>query len=131
MELPLGEERWLWIEAGSEICGPASGQCKNFPQSFLQVIFLHFLYKMLNCLCFSEPKSILAPEKELTREELEALIAEHGQESRPESRVSGAGGSRPGSRAARTQVNNPQHFCFLNISVPFDKLSKNNLQLAN
>ena len=86
---------------------------------------------MLNCLCFSEPKSILAPEKELTREELEALIAEHGQESRPESRVSGAGGSRPGSRAARTQVNNPQHFCFLNISVPFDKLSKNNLQLAN
>ena len=60
---------------------------------------------MTNLICVSEPKSILAPEKELTREELEALIAEHGQESRPESRVSGAGGSRPGSRAAtRTQV---------------------------
>merc|ERR1719384_2870040 len=52
---------------------------------------------------YSEPRSILAPDRELTREELEALIAEHGQESRPESRVSGAGGSRPSSRAARNQ----------------------------
>merc|ERR1719270_2513173 len=59
---------------------------------------------------YSEPKSILAPEKELTREELEALIAEHGQESRPESRVSGAGGSRPGSRAARTQMDSAQSY---------------------
>jgi len=59
---------------------------------------------------YSEPKSILAPEKELTREELEALIAEHGQESRPESRVSGAGGSRPGSRAAKTQMDSAQSF---------------------
>merc|ERR1740129_1132750 len=59
---------------------------------------------------YSEPKSILAPEKELTREELEALIAEHGQESRPESRVSGAGGSRPGSRAAKTHMDSAQSF---------------------
>ena len=28
---------------------------------------------------YSEPRSILAPDRELTREELEALIAEHGQ----------------------------------------------------
>lgn len=48
---------------------------------------------------YSEPRSILAPDKELTREELEALIREHGQESRPESRVS-QGNSRPISRAA-------------------------------
>jgi len=44
---------------------------------------------------YSEPRSILAAERELTREELEALIAEHGQESRPESRLSQ--GSRPQS----------------------------------
>ena len=30
---------------------------------------------------YSEPRSILAPDRELTREELEALIAEHGQVS--------------------------------------------------
>jgi len=59
---------------------------------------------------YSEPKSILAPEKELSREELEALIAEHGQESRPESRVSGAGGSRPSSRAARNQMDSAQNY---------------------
>ena len=47
----------------------------------------------------SEPKSILAQDKELSREELEALIREHGQESRPESRLSQAA-SRPDSRAA-------------------------------
>ena len=51
---------------------------------------------------FSEPRSILAPERELTREELEALIAEHGQESRPESRLS-QGGSRPESRIQQQQ----------------------------
>merc|ERR1719336_783894 len=53
---------------------------------------------------YSEPRSILAPDRELTREELEALIAEHGQESRPESRLSQGGGSRPGSRAAQQQT---------------------------
>jgi len=61
---------------------------------------------------YSEPRSILAPEKELTREELEALIAEHGQESRPESRLS-QGGSRPSSRAAGKQmetVQQQQHY---------------------
>merc|ERR1719323_3029333 len=61
---------------------------------------------------YSEPRSILAPEKELTRKELEALIAEHGQESRPESRLS-QGGSRPGSRAAGKQmetVQQQQHY---------------------
>ena len=47
----------------------------------------------------SEPRSILATEKELSREELEALIREHGQESRPESRLSQTA-SRPDSRAA-------------------------------
>ena len=47
----------------------------------------------------SEPRSILAQDKELTREELEALIREHGQESRPESRLSQSA-SRPDSRAA-------------------------------
>ena len=47
----------------------------------------------------SEPRSILAQDKELTREELEALIREHGQESRPESRLSQTA-SRPDSRAA-------------------------------
>jgi len=52
---------------------------------------------------YSEPRSILAPDKELTREELEALIREHGQESRPESRVS-QGNSRPVSRAANNGV---------------------------
>jgi len=56
---------------------------------------------------YSEPRSILAPEKELTREELEALIAEHGQESRPESRLS-QGGSRPSSRAAGKQMESVQ-----------------------
>jgi len=56
---------------------------------------------------YSEPRSILAPEKELTREELEALIAEHGQESRPESRLS-QGGSRPSSRAAGKQIESVQ-----------------------
>ena len=50
----------------------------------------------------SEPRSILAQDKELTREELEALIREHGQESRPESRLSQAN-SRPDSRAAFQQ----------------------------
>jgi len=48
---------------------------------------------------YSEPRSILAQDKELSREELEALIREHGQESRPESRLS-QGASRPDSRAA-------------------------------
>merc|ERR1719400_122857 len=48
---------------------------------------------------YSEPRSILATEKELSREELEALIREHGQESRPESRLSQTA-SRPDSRAA-------------------------------
>ena len=50
----------------------------------------------------SEPRSILATEKELSREELEALIREHGQESRPESRLS-QGNSRPDSRMAGQQ----------------------------
>jgi len=50
---------------------------------------------------YSEPRSILAPEKELTREELDAIIKEHGQESRPESRMSQ--GSRPQSRAQKQQ----------------------------
>ena len=49
----------------------------------------------------SEPKSILGNDKELTREELEAIIQEHGQESRPESRISQ--GSRPQSRAQKQQ----------------------------
>ena len=53
----------------------------------------------LNIVMISEPKSILAQDKELSREELEALIREHGQESRPESRLSQAA-SRPDSRAA-------------------------------
>merc|ERR1719471_2525472 len=56
---------------------------------------------------YSEPRSILAPDKELTREELEALIREHGQESRPESRVS-QGNSRPVSRAANNGVTGGQ-----------------------
>eukprot|EP00092_Neocalanus_flemingeri_P107763 GFUD01138324.1.p1 GENE.GFUD01138324.1~~GFUD01138324.1.p1 ORF type:complete len:835 (+),score=281.66 GFUD01138324.1:236-2740(+) len=50
---------------------------------------------------YSEPKSILGNEKELTREELEAIIKEHGAESRPESRMSQ--GSRPQSRAQKQQ----------------------------
>merc|ERR1719495_2500665 len=50
---------------------------------------------------YSEPKSILAPDPELTREELEAIIKEHGAESRPESRLSQ--GSRPSSRAQKQQ----------------------------
>jgi len=50
---------------------------------------------------YSEPKSILAPDQELTREELEAIIKEHGAESRPESRLSQ--GSRPSSRAQKQQ----------------------------
>lgn len=50
---------------------------------------------------YSEPKSILGNDKELTREELEAIIQEHGQESRPESRISQ--GSRPQSRAQKQQ----------------------------
>jgi len=53
---------------------------------------------------YSEPKSILGIEKELTREELEAIIKEHGAESRPESRMSQ--GSRPASRAAQKQQAN-------------------------
>jgi len=53
---------------------------------------------------YSEPKSILGNEKELTREELEAIIKEHGAESRPESRMSQ--GSRPTSRAAQKQQTN-------------------------
>jgi len=56
---------------------------------------------------YSEPRSILAPDKELTREELEALIREHGQESRPESRVSQVN-SRPVSRAANTGLTGGQ-----------------------
>jgi len=51
---------------------------------------------------YSEPRSILAPEKELSRAELEALIREHGQESRPDSRASQPS-SRPTSRAANTR----------------------------
>jgi len=51
---------------------------------------------------YSEPRSILGDEKELTREELEAIIKEHGQESRPESRMSQ--GSRPQSRAQKQQT---------------------------
>merc|ERR1719483_1131364 len=50
---------------------------------------------------YSEPKSILGDGKELSREELEAIIKEHGQESRPESRMSQ--GSRPESRAQKKQ----------------------------
>merc|ERR1712013_222133 len=51
---------------------------------------------------YSEPKSTLGSDtKELTREELEAIIKEHGQESRPESRMSQ--GSRPQSRAQKQQ----------------------------
>jgi len=50
---------------------------------------------------YSEPRSILGNDKELTREELEAIIKEHGQESRPESRMSQ--GSRPQSRAQKQQ----------------------------
>ena len=38
LELPLGKEGWLRVEAGSEICWSASGQCQNFPPTFLQVI---------------------------------------------------------------------------------------------
>jgi len=53
---------------------------------------------------YSEPKSILGNEKELTREELDAIIKEHGAESRPESRMSQ--GSRPTSRAAQKQQTN-------------------------
>merc|ERR1712128_138977 len=45
--------------------------------------------------------SILGDGKELSREELEAIIKEHGQESRPESRMSQ--GSRPESRAQKKQ----------------------------
>ena len=59
---------------------------------------------------YSEPRSILAPEKELSREELEALIAEHGQESRPESRLSQ--GSRPASRVENKQVRFFNLICF-------------------
>ena len=52
---------------------------------------------------YSEPRSILGSDtKELTREELEAIIKEHGQESRPESRMSQ--GSRPQSRAQKQQM---------------------------
>jgi len=51
---------------------------------------------------YSEPKSILGDGKELTREELEAIIKEHGQESRPESRMSQ--GSRPQSRTQKQQM---------------------------
>merc|ERR1719379_2722063 len=40
---------------------------------------------------YSEPRSILAPEKELSRAELEALIREHGQDSRPVSRAANNG----------------------------------------
>ena len=43
LELPMGEEGRLRPEAGGEICWPAPGQCKNFPQSFLQVTFLILL----------------------------------------------------------------------------------------
>merc|ERR1711915_844341 len=56
---------------------------------------------------YSEPRSILAPEKELTREELEAIIKEHGQESRPGSRMSQ--GSRPQSRAQKQQMRMEDH----------------------
>jgi len=57
---------------------------------------------------YSEPRSILAAERELTREELEALIAEHGQESRPESRLSQ--GSRPQSTITVQQQQQQQQF---------------------
>ena len=60
-------------------------------------------YNILN-FPYSEPKSILGNEKELTREELDAIIKEHGAESRPESRMSQ--GSRPTSRAAQKQQPN-------------------------
>ena len=68
---------------------------------------------------YSEPRSILAPEKELSREELEALIAEHGQESRPESRLSQ--GSRPASRVENKQVRFFNLFCF-----PYKIINKKN-----
>jgi len=46
---------------------------------------------------YSSPGSILAPEPQISKEDLEALIKEHGQESRPQSRAQQ--GSRPQSRA--------------------------------
>ena len=58
------------------------------PQSMQRLLVITFTgdsntsFKILTEYELSEPKSILAPEKELSREELEALIAEHGQESR-------------------------------------------------
>merc|ERR1719266_2736918 len=36
---------------------------------------------------YSQPGSILAPEPQISKEQLEALIREHGQDSRPESRA--------------------------------------------
>merc|ERR1719382_1588216 len=36
---------------------------------------------------YSHPGSILAPEPQISKEQLEALIREHGQDSRPESRA--------------------------------------------
>jgi len=43
---------------------------------------------------YSSPGSILAPEPQISKEQLEALIREHGQESRPQSRAQGTS-SRP------------------------------------
>jgi len=43
---------------------------------------------------YSSPGSILAPEPQISKEQLEALIREHGQESRPQSRTQGTS-SRP------------------------------------
>jgi len=42
---------------------------------------------------YSSPGSILAPEPQISKEQLEALIREHGQESRPQSRAQAS--SRP------------------------------------
>ena len=50
LELPLGKEGWLRVEAGSEICWSASGQCQNFPPTFLQVIIdLWMNYHLNHC----------------------------------------------------------------------------------
>jgi len=44
---------------------------------------------------YSSPGSILAPEPQISKEQLAALIAEHGQESRPTSRAAQQAPSRP------------------------------------
>lgn len=77
----------------------------NVSASFINFLFVYFSNNLLLLLlCYSEPKSILAPEPMLSPEQLQEIIRQHGADSRPASSMQlygdsmqQNGGSRPTS----------------------------------